>query len=284
MMKYEKGTVSVVIPAFQSETYLEQCLFSVVKQSYPSMEVIICDGNSSDKTWEIAGRFAEKYGFVKRIRQTGKGVSNARNEGMEEAVGEYIQFVDSDDFLLPDATARMVHVLESEHADIVLAGYRMLKSGEERKPEAGYYRNDTEFVKKRFAEAYGYRTNFLNTPWNKLFRRKNLTAGFPEDLSMGEDLLFNLEVLRSAAGISVIPDVVYEYNNLNENSLMHQYWKHGIAIETRIHRAVKHFVRDALKKEQGGKSRELKAVLRENYMHALHGRMYAMKEHYLGRE
>lgn len=284
MKQYEKGTVSVVIPAFQSERYLEQCLFSVIKQSYRPLEVIICDGHSSDRTWEIAGQFAEKYDFVKRIRQTGKGVSNARNEGMDQAVGEYIQFVDSDDILMPDATVRMVYALEAEHADIVLAGYRVLKSGEERTPETGSYRNATEFVRERFAEAYGRRTNFLNTPWNKLFRRENLSARFPEDLSMGEDLLFNLEVLRTADGISVIPDIVYEYNNGNENSLMHQYFKHGIAIETRIHRAAKAFVRDALKKEGGRRDREIRAALLDNYIHALHVRLYAMKEHFLGRK
>lgn len=281
MKQYDKGKVSIIIPTFQSETYFQQCLTSVVKQSYPLIEVIICDGNSSDGTWEIAGRFAKDYDFVKRIRQSGTGVSNARNEGMKAAAGEYIQFVDSDDFLLPEATAQMVHAIEAENADMVLAGFRMRKTGTERTPRAGYYADDTEFVRKRFPEAYGYRTNFLNTPWNKLYRRSNLKAVFPEDLSLGEDLLFNLQVLKTAKGISVIPNVVYEYNNLNENSLMHRFWKDGFAIETRIHQEVKSFVKGALKKGKQKRSHEINVVLYENYFHGLRGKLYDYRKHIL---
>lgn len=279
MKQWDKGKVSIIIPAYQSETYLEQCLTSVVKQSYRPIEVIICDGNSSDRTWEIAGQFTKRYDFVKRMRQTGTGVSNARNEGMKAAAGEYIQFVDSDDFLLPAATEQMVHALEAEDADIVLAGFRMRKSGAERTPRAGSYTDAAEFVKERFPEAYGYRTNFLNTPWNKLYRRRNLTAVFPEDLSLGEDLLFNLEVLKEAKGIVVIPHVVYEYNNVNENSLMHRFWSNGFAIETRIHKAVKNFVKHSLKKGRSKRNHEITAVLYRNYFHGLRGKLYDYKTH-----
>ena len=150
MKTYQKGMVSIIIPTFQSETYLEKCLTSVVEQRYPSIEVIICDGKSSDGTWEIAGRFAQKYPFVKRMKQSKKGVSNARNEGMAVAEGEYIQFVDSDDFLLPDTTEKLVHALEEKNAELVLAGFKMLKTGEERRPSEGFYENVTAFVENRF--------------------------------------------------------------------------------------------------------------------------------------
>lgn len=275
MRPYKEGMVSMIVPTFFSEKYLERCLLSVVNQSYPLREVIICNGNSTDATWEIAGEFVKTYDFVKRIRQTGTGVSNARNEGMREAAGEYIQFVDSDDFLMPDATQTLVRAMVSNHADMVMAGFRILKSGQERTPAAGVYENAAAFVEQRFAQAYGYRTNFVNTPWNKLYRRTNRMAHFPEDLSLGEDLIFNLEMLRQAKGIVVIPDVIYEYNNLNENSLMHQFWKDGIAIETRLHRAVKRFVKECLGK--GNQKKEINAVIRENYLHALHGKCYAYR-------
>lgn len=283
MKTYQKGMVSIIIPTFQSETYLEKCLTSVVGQSYPSIEVIICDGKSSDGTWEIAGRFAKKYPFVKRMKQSKKGVSNARNEGMAAAGGEYIQFVDSDDFLLPETTEKLVHALEEKNAELVLAGFKMLKTGEERRPSEGFYENVTAFVENRFTEAYGYRTNFINTPWNKLYRRSCIQTGFPEDLSLGEDLIFNLEALTCAKGIAVIPDVVYEYNNLNENSLMHCYRRDGIAIEGRLYRAVRDFAKGCPGRNMWKEDAAIRKVVRGNYRHGVRGNLYVRKKRLLNR-
>ncbi len=267
MSEFSGKLVSIIVPTCNSGRYLTDCLDSIVCQSYRPIEVIVCDGQSVDATWEIANDFAGRYGFVRPVRQSGQGVSGARNMGMEMASGDYIQFVDSDDRLIPDATACMVHALESRRADVVMAGFRILKSGEERRPAPGYYRNADEFVAERFAESYGYRSNFLNTPWNKMYRRENLTAVFPGDLSLGEDLLFNLEVLRSAEGITVIPEIVYEYNNVNEQSLVHRFREDGFAIETRLHCAVKEFV--------NGRP-ELRMVLYENYLYGIKDKLYSL--------
>lgn len=246
-MNWEKGLVSIVVPTYFSEKYLEKCLKSIVEQTYPSIEVIVCDGASADKTREIIARFERKYSFVRCIEKENEGVSASRNRGIEEARGEYLQFVDSDDFLLPDATERMVEALTRTGADMCIAGFRILKTGEERRPLPGLFDGAAEFA-SHLSDYYYYKTNCMNTPWNKMYRRG--PARFPEELSMGEDLMFNLQAITDARKIAVIPELVYEYNNINDQSLAYRYREDGFEIETMIYRRMMEFARKYGAEEQ----------------------------------
>ncbi len=234
MSDFTKGLISIIIPAYESETYLRECLTSVVNQTYPQIEVIISYGKSKDKTYEIIQEFQTKYNFIQCIERENRGVSAARNLGIRAAKGEFIQFVDSDDFLLPDACERLVGAIEKYDASVVIAGFHILKTGEERQPLPGVYAGGKEFF-RHLDDYYDYQKNCMNTPWNKLYRHKDLTAVFPEDLSLGEDLLFNLQVLAGEHTIAVIPDIVYDYNNVNDTSLAYRYRENGFEIETMIH-------------------------------------------------
>lgn len=262
----KKGLVSIIVPTYFSEQYLEKCLNCIVNQTYPDIEVIICDGASTDGTVEIIEQFEKKYSFVRCVHKENEGVSASRNRGMRDAVGEYLQFVDSDDFLLPDATETMVQALETSGADMCIAGFRILKTGEERCPKPGIYEGAEEFA-KHLPEYYFYKNNCLNTPWNKMYRRENLSAHFPEDLSMGEDLMFNLQVLRQTEAIVVIPHLVYEYNNINDQSLAYRYRENGFEIETMLHEQMIKFAQD-----YGGSTE----ILYANYLFGLKTKMTAL--------
>lgn len=266
MSVYIKGLVSIIVPTFFSEKYLEKCLESIVCQTYPDIEVIVCDGDSSDRTPEIISDFAGRYSFLRYIRKKNEGVSASRNRGMEEARGEYIQFVDSDDFLMPDAVETMVKAISSSGADVCIAGFTILKTGEERHPMPGVYEGPGEFAKK-LRPYYYYKNNCINTPWNKMYRRNGLNARFPEDLSMGEDLLFNLSVFSETGKIVVIPDIVYEYNNINDQSLAYRYRENGFEIETMLYRAMKKFA-----DEYGGE----RETVYENYLFGIKTKITAL--------
>jgi glycosyltransferase involved in cell wall biosynthesis len=234
MSEWEKGLVSIVVPTYFSEKYLEQCLDSIVHQTYPNIEVIICDGASTDRTVEIIEQYESRYPYIRCIHKENEGVSASRNCGIHAARGEYLQFVDSDDFLLPNACETMVKALKETGSDLCIAGYHILRTEEKRSPLPGVYEGPGEFA-GHLQDYYFYKKNCMNTPWNKLYRRETLRAEFPESLSMGEDLMFNLQVLREAKRIAVISEIVYVYNNLNVESLAYRYRENGFEIETMLH-------------------------------------------------
>ncbi len=267
MCEYEKGLVSIVVPTYFSEKYLDLCLHCIVNQTYPKIEVIVCDGSSEDRTVEIIEKYEKAYDFVRCIHKENKGVSDSRNVGMSAAKGEYLEFVDSDDFLLPKACETLVKEIERTQADVVIAGFRIMKTGEERKPLSGVYEGGKEFA-AHLENYYFYKRNCMNTPWNKLYRRETLKAHFPEELSMGEDLLFNLQVYDAAGRIAVIPDLVYEYNNVNDESLAYRYRENGFEIETMLHESMMEFA------EKYG--RQDKTVLYRNYIFGIKTKMTAL--------
>lgn len=262
-----QGLVSIVVPAYFSERYLDPCLASIVSQDYPSLEVIVVDGSSEDRTPEIIRKYEEKYDFVRSRRVENKGVSYSRNCGIAMARGEYLEFVDSDDFLMPGACRTLVDAMEESGADMVVAGYVALKNGEKKEPVKAYFTTPDEMAKS-FGVYFHYKNNCLNVPWNKLYRRKNLEAEFPEDLSMGEDLLFNLAALDRVSGIAFIPDVVYEYNNRSDQSLAYRYREDGFEIETMLFWKVDDFL-----KRHGVEDRE---VLWRNYLFGIKAKLTAL--------
>lgn len=241
MSEFVKDRISIVIPVYYSEKTLEACLESVVNQTYKNIEVIVVDGKSEDDSLTIAERYAKKYAFVHVYSIKNEGVSVSRNYGMEKASGEYLQFADSDDFLMPNACEHLFAAIKSTKADVVIAGFEIMKTGEMRMPKAGVYEGAKEFA-QQIEQYYFYKKNCMNTPWNKLYKREGLTASFPVNLSMGEDLLFNLQVFEKAKRIAVISDVVYRYNNVNDESLAYRYRADGFEIEAMLYREVSAFV------------------------------------------
>lgn len=115
--------VSIIIPSFNVEKYLAECLQSLVHQSYRNLDVIIVNDGSSDKTGEIAELYAQQYSFIRVIHQKNKGLSGARNTGLNAAVGEFFCFLDSDDWLSFDAIETLVSVAVSTSADIVRSSF-----------------------------------------------------------------------------------------------------------------------------------------------------------------
>ena len=93
----QKNSISIVIPAYNVENYIEQCLLSVIKQTYKTLEIIVVDDGSKDKTGEIADKYAKMDDRIIVVHQNNGGLPNARNTGMKYAHGEYVMFLDSDD-------------------------------------------------------------------------------------------------------------------------------------------------------------------------------------------
>ena len=164
------------------------------------------------------------------------GVSDTRNVGMLKAQGEYLQFVDSDDFIQKDMCSRMVFEMESNKADMVMCAMTV-QQGDRRTTDTlayGVYEDDD--IPKNLLKIY--KTNYINSPCNKMYRKELANEGFCEKLSLGEDLLFNLQYLQKCKRVVCIEDALYVYDYINGNSLTHVYRENAFEIATTLYKAV----------------------------------------------
>lgn len=176
-MMCNKEIVSIIIPIYNVEKYIEQCLYSIVKQTYRNFEVIIIDDGSNDKSLEIARKIIENCKDIKfiLIKQKNQGVSIARNNALKKANGEYILFVDPDDYLEYRCIEVLVKKSKQTNADIVLYNYRKVVEFENNRIFSMRFNLDKNKIYngKQIAEMMleGKMDGYL---WNKLFKKNNL--------------------------------------------------------------------------------------------------------------
>lgn len=198
--------VSVIIPVYNVEAYLRQCLDSVVNQTLREIEIVCVDDGSTDGSAAILEEYAAKVVRIKIIKQKNAGVNVARKEGLKLATGEWITFCDADDWLEQDAIAEMVNVAKQEDADCVCCG--MLRD----------WRNGTS-VFRPFDEMGPSDT--YNAVVNKLFKRNLLeNLMMDESVSLGEDLMVSAQAMAKAKKIAVLKKGFYHYCE-NSSSMTH---------------------------------------------------------------
>lgn len=189
--------ISVIVPVYNGEEKLERCVKSILDQSEHQIEVVLVNDGSTDRSTEICNTFAKEDSRVRVIHQENSGVSKARNAGIQAAEGEYIQFVDSDDYLEKNMCERMKRIMEEQQSDLVIAGFHHHYLGRDimKCPrESLASPMELKTLGGLFLELY--EQGLLNMPWNKLYKKEKIVEQFPQHLSLGEDLLFNLSYLR----------------------------------------------------------------------------------------
>lgn len=214
--------VSIIMPVYNAEKGLKRCIDSILAQEFSDFELIAVDDGSKDSSGSILDAYAAKDHRVHPVHQTNGGVSNARNHGISLAKGDYIQFVDSDDYLPVDSTKTLVRVAQEHEADLVVAGfYRVVGTYLSVK----YDIDSTDVMTQKEYASY-----MMNKPadfyygvlWNKLYRRsiiKKQKLAMDEQLNWCEDTVFNLEYLLHCKRIAATPVPVYYYVK-NEGSLV----------------------------------------------------------------
>ena len=211
----DKVKISIVIPVYNAEKYLDACLSSILEQDMHSYEVILVDDGSTDSSPLICDRYSGTDSRFRTIHKPNGGVSSARNAGISLAQGEYLMFVDSDDALAPDALSLMSS-LTKEYPDIVVGGFNIYQ-GEI--PYGTIIPFESEFFPAagitEFFEATMHRLGELfRGPWAKLYRsslvRKH-SLHFDENLSYAEDKLFVYQFLNKVTSAAAVDAPVYEY-------------------------------------------------------------------------
>ena len=214
--------VSIVVPVYNVKRYLDCCINSILQQTYENFELILVNDGSTDGSLEICDNYECKDKRIRVINKANGGVSSARNAGIESANGDYILFIDSDDYIEVNYVQTLVEN-SSDDCDLVVCGFTYDFGS--KKTE-----NKIEEVKCLTIDEYKKQYNSLyakcltNSPCGKLYKSelvKGLT--FDTAVPLGEDLLFNLDYLKCCNNIKIIPYSGYFYNQTNVSSATKKY-------------------------------------------------------------
>lgn len=222
-MKY-----SVIIPVYNVEKYINRCLKSVISQNYNDLEIIVIDNGSTDRSGSICDSYANEYANISVYHIENHGVGSARNFGLSKARGEFIYFVDSDDYLVGNLFAEFEDKLGPDLDLLVFSYYNsfeqeMIERNRTKKtlPYSGSY--DKYDFRKIFKELF--LSDMLYTVWNKFYRREFLlenNISF-EKYELGEDVRFNLNVYRNVNKVYLSQDSYYVYVIGRKDSAMSGY-------------------------------------------------------------
>lgn len=221
-----KPLVSVLIPVYNVEDYLERCLDSVLNQTLTKIEVICVNDGSTDKSPEILKKYQENDSRIIIVNKENGGLPSARNAGLEKASGEYVGFVDSDDYVQPDMFEKLYKTAKAEKSEVVICGANILPEV----PRASdwlYACLSPAYKKYEKFDPNMLFNDMTVTPflWRTLIKRSLIAQHhlrLKEDIMIGEDKAFQCKVYPLANSITVIPDKLYNYFWCREGSLMNQ--------------------------------------------------------------
>lgn len=200
--------ISIIVPIYNAELYLNECIDSIISQSYNNIELILINDGSKDNSEKICLNYANKDKRIKYIYQKNAGVSAARNNGVKESSGEYILFVDSDDFLEKDALSQIIENIKN--VDLLCFGYKAVYTDKSINNCLQSELCDLNTIKEKIL----LDNNIGGFLWNKLFLSKiikNNELKFNQKIHFCEDLLFVTEYIKYCKKIKYINQCLYHY-------------------------------------------------------------------------
>ena len=220
--------VSVIIPMYNAEKYIAECLDSIVSQDYQDVEIIVIDDGSIDNSADIVSDYQKRDGRIKLVRQENHGLVYSRKQGIRESAGDYILFVDSDDWLEHDMTSALVRMLVSDNSDVV-ASAATFCMGDNRRisrnaaPEGVYQGGKLIELKKRLFCYEDYTTMaLLPFLWNKLWKKnlvKKYVLAADEKMTIAEDVAIGFPAILSAGRVTVTNKSFYNYRKTSSSML-----------------------------------------------------------------
>lgn len=242
--------VSVIIPVYNSEHYLVDCIDSILHQANVSFEIILVDDGSTDSSANICDTYAQKYDNIKVIHINNSGPATAKNEGLKHAKGNYIALTDSDDKMEPMMLYKMVNAGYLHEADIICCNYKQIDENgivsHTNCTNKQYILNHEEGLIHFFSK-----DKIFSQCWTKLYKRQMLIKHKIENdpgMRTDEDFIFNIRAFINANKTVIIDEPLYVYTH-RENSLAHGYFKKNISkyIDNRLKRV--QITQDAVKYE-----------------------------------
>lgn len=212
--------ISIIVPVYQVEKYIRQCIDSILAQTFTNFELILVDDGSKDNSGKICDEYAARDNRIRVIHKENGGLSDARNKGLDNAAGKYFMFVDSDDYISDDMTECLYKNILKENADIAACNYRYIfESGEEKdfstENKAEVLNANEIFYNRKNERNYG----FWTVAWNKLYKAetfKNLRFRFGR---YHEDEFWANDIYQMDIKVVTVSESLYYYRQ-RDNSIM----------------------------------------------------------------
>lgn len=213
--------ISIIIPIYKVEKYLDRCVQSVVNQTYKNLEIILVNDGSPDNCPQICDEWASKDNRIKVIHKSNGGVSSARNEGLKNVTGEYVVFIDADDYVSKDFLQNLISVANNEQVDIVISGFTIVDD-----------KGNKKLVSKQEVTELSIDNidcfmdlvvdGFFDISCNKLYKAKLIKNAFKEGLPLGEDRIFNLDYFKEINNKVIINNSTGYFYISNPTSACHK--------------------------------------------------------------
>ena len=233
-MKIVMKTVSVIIPVYNTEKYIEECISSVVNQTFKDIEIILVDDGSTDNSSKLCDLYSKKYDFINVIHKNNEGLGLTRNAGMMKASGRYIIFVDSDDYIEKNTIETVLNKILLDDADVCYYSNKCLRTTGICENEVRHYPKTlvgSNIVNELFPKFFGTSQRKIDSysigsacmaMYNLEFLRKNDLYFQSEREVLCEDIIFNANVCLKCKKVTFVNDCLYVYRE-NLNSLTHTY-------------------------------------------------------------
>lgn len=215
----DRGKISVIVPIYNNEKYIERCLSSILNQTYRNLEIILVNDGSTDSSCEICESFREKDSRIKLINIENAGVSNARNVGLDNCTGEYVAFVDSDDFLHPQMYEIMMKANNDKY-QMVVCNFKEGDDEEINCDKLIKVKSKILNFKKILKDSYYKERKVYISVWNKIIKRSLIgDHRFNIKMRYGEDHIFMNYLYYYSKEVLIIDEPLYYYYRGNENSV-----------------------------------------------------------------
>ena len=209
-MMLTNNLISVIVPVYKVEAYLDRCVQSIIDQTYADLEIILVDDGSPDNCPAMCDAWAERDGRIRVIHKENGGLSDARNAGMAAATGEYIAFVDSDDWIAPEMFERLVKALQIDGSDIAACTVEMV--WEDNTPSQLLTVQMNGVLDRQEAQKALLEESLLKQPvWYKIYRRDKIKDIAFEVGKYHEDVYWSYQAIGNANRVSLIDYIGYFY-------------------------------------------------------------------------
>ena len=214
--------ISIIVPIYNREKFLDKCIASIINQTYKKLEIILVDDGSSDSSLEICKKYAATDERIKVISQENGGVSKARNKGLEVATGEYVQFVDSDDYIESNMCQTFIDCINNDPTiEYIICGLNYC-TGEGSIDYTTILPLPINNMEDFYSNFFLLLNRFFRCPTNKFFKLsiiKQNSISFLKGIHIAEDAIFNIDYLSKTSNVKVIEDCLYNVIEHNTSRL-----------------------------------------------------------------